>query len=226
MPIYYGTQKVKPNGIKEAYYGSQKIYSAARLPSAYQEVEYIQSLDQSEGTTYFETNIKYNSSNKYVFELEIKALPTTIEYTSFGWDGGGQINVSKVVMDDGMQTIEVNILEKTKFIQTIEAGTSTNSIITVINSSEAKTLTRKHQNLSSYAMTNGYGIFVRFSYGNIGMIRAFQLYSFKCSINGVLTNELVPCYRKSDNEVGLFDIVENTFYTNQGNGTFIKGNDI
>lgn len=209
--------------LKKQYMMYAPKKKVSRLPSEYQEVEYIQSLDQSEGTTYFETNIKYNSSNKYVFELEIKALPTTVNYTSFGWDGGGQINVSKVVYDNGMQSIGINTLEKTKFIQTIEAGTSTNSIITAINSSETKTLTRKHENLSSYAMTNGYGIFVRFSYGSIGEIRAFQLYSFKCSINGVLTNELVPCYRKSDNEVGLYDIVENKFYTNQGTGTFLMG---
>lgn len=35
--------------------------------------------------------------------------------------------------------------------------------------------------------------------------------------------EAYPCYRKSDNETGMYDIVNGVFYTNQGNGKFIVG---
>lgn len=197
-----------------------------RLPSGYQEVEYIQSTKYEEGSTYIETNIKYNSNNQYVFEFEMNTFPTTDSDVSFGWDYGGQVNVQPSKFDNGMQIISFNSLIKTKFKQTIEAGTSTNTIITATNTSGTKTITRTHPDLSGGASTNGYGIFVRFSYGELSGFGAGQLYSFKCSINGVLTNELVPCYRKSDNEVGLYDIVENKFYTNQGSGTFIKGADV
>ena len=38
--------------------------------------------------------------------------------------------------------------------------------------------------------------------------------------------EYYPCYRKSDNAIGLFDKVSNTFFPNLGSGIFIKGNDI
>lgn len=37
---------------------------------------------------------------------------------------------------------------------------------------------------------------------------------------------LVPCYRKSDGEIGMYDLVSKTFYTNQGTGTFTKGEDV
>ena len=222
MPIYYGNQKIKPHGIKEAYYGSQKIYSAARLPSAYQEVEYIQSTNYEEGSTYIETNIKYNSNNQYVFEFEMNTLPTTIYNVTFGWDYGGQVNINKTEIHNGQNGANINTLEKTKFIKTIEAGTSTNTIITATNSSGTKTITRTHPSLYQHAI-RGYGIFTRFSDNTPSDPREARLYSFKCSINGVLTNELVPCYRKSDNEVGLYDIVENKFYTNSGSGAFIKG---
>ena len=70
MPIYYGSQKVKPNGIKEAYYGSQKVYSASRLPAEYQEVEYIESNGSGDlGTQYIDTGFKptANTSAKYKF---------------------------------------------------------------------------------------------------------------------------------------------------------------
>lgn len=197
-----------------------------RLPSAYQEVEYIQSTKYEEGSTYIETNIKYNSNNRYVFEFEMNTFPTTKGDVSFGWDYGGQVNVQPSKLDNGMQKMSFNSLIKTKFVHTIEAGTNSNSIIVATNSSGTKTLTRTHPSLSYGASTYGYGIIIRFGIDGLSGFGAGQLYSFKCSINGVLTNELVPCYRKSDNEVGLYDIVNNQFYTNQGSGTFIKGADV
>lgn len=36
----------------------------------------------------------------------------------------------------------------------------------------------------------------------------------------------IPCYRKSDGEIGMYDTVTDTFYTNAGTGTFTKGADI
>lgn len=37
---------------------------------------------------------------------------------------------------------------------------------------------------------------------------------------------LIACYRKSDGEIGLYDIANSVFYTNQGTGTFLKGEDV
>lgn len=46
--------------------------------------------------------------------------------------------------------------------------------------------------------------------------------------NGIDESELklVPCYRKSDNEIGMYDMFSGNFYTNAGTGKFSKGNDI
>ena len=38
--------------------------------------------------------------------------------------------------------------------------------------------------------------------------------------------DLVPCYRKSDGEIWMYDLVTNTFFTNQGTGTFTKWPDV
>ncbi len=38
-----------------------------------------------------------------------------------------------------------------------------------------------------------------------------------------LVRDFIPCYRNSDNEVGLYDLVNDTFYTNQGTGAFTYG---
>lgn len=45
-------------------------------------------------------------------------------------------------------------------------------------------------------------------------------------ISEELKRNFIPCYRKSDNVIGMYDLVEEKFYTNQGNGEFLKGRDI
>lgn len=55
---------------------------------------------------------------------------------------------------------------------------------------------------------------------------ACKLYGLQMWHYGNLVRNLIPCYRKSDNVIGLFDTVGMTFYTNIGTGNFTKGNNI
>ena len=50
-----------------------------------------------------------------------------------------------------------------------------------------------------------------------------KYYNIKIWNENTLERDLVPCYRKSDNVVGLYDLVNDIFYTNQGTGEFIYG---
>lgn len=43
--------------------------------------------------------------------------------------------------------------------------------------------------------------------------------------SGIIAN-FIPCYHKNSGEIGMYDTVTGTFYTNQGTGTFLKGNDV
>ena len=54
-----------------------------------------------------------------------------------------------------------------------------------------------------------------------GKMWYFQIYD-----NWVLVRDLVPCYRKSDSVIGLYDLVNNQFYTNSWTGTFTKWADV
>lgn len=62
-------------------------------------------------------------------------------------------------------------------------------------------------------------------------------YGYRDNINGKLSYykhvklngevyEFIPCYRKADAEIGLYDIANSVFYTNDGTGTFSKGADV
>lgn len=48
---------------------------------------------------------------------------------------------------------------------------------------------------------------------------------FRRSDNSVYA-KYVPCYRKSDGEIGMYDIVSGAFFANVGTGTFVKGADV
>ena len=57
-------------------------------------------------------------------------------------------------------------------------------------------------------------------------IRKGKIKYYKQKRNGQTIVDLIPCYRKSDNVIGMYDVATSTFYTNQGSGTFTKGNDV
>lgn len=53
-----------------------------------------------------------------------------------------------------------------------------------------------------------------------------RMYSWKMWDGGVLVRNMIPCYRKSDGVIGMYDTVSKQFFTNAGTGTFSKGEDI
>lgn len=62
-----------------------------------------------------------------------------------------------------------------------------------------------------------------FGRGNGGLFERLAkaaIYRAKIYDNGVLIREFVPCIQKSNNEVGMYDIVNGVFYGNNGTGVF------
>ncbi len=51
-----------------------------------------------------------------------------------------------------------------------------------------------------------------------------NIYAFKLWDGEELIRDYVPCLRKGDNKPGMYDLVTNEFYTNQGEGEFLYGN--
>lgn len=50
-----------------------------------------------------------------------------------------------------------------------------------------------------------------------------QLFYWQMWDNGVLVRDMIPARRNSDNVVGMWDTVTQTFFTNAGTGAFIAG---
>lgn len=63
------------------------------------------------------------------------------------------------------------------------------------------------------------------SSGAVTSKREYKLYSARCSRGHEVVREYIPCYRKSDGVVGLYEKFTKTFVTSE-TGTFTKGIDI
>lgn len=48
--------------------------------------------------------------------------------------------------------------------------------------------------------------------------KGLRIYYFKLVDNGEVVREMKPCYRISDNEIGMFDLVNGIFYPNVNTG--------
>lgn len=61
---------------------------------------------------------------------------------------------------------------------------------------------------------------------NAGYAFKGKIYYFKMTKGKKLVRDFIPCYRISDNAIGMYDTVQKVFYQNQGTGSFIKGPDV
>lgn len=75
----------------------------------------------------------------------------------------------------------------------------------------------------SYQLMIGTDIFNAGS-GHAGMFKYYG--DIKLKKDGTLIHDYVPCYRKSDDKVGFYDIIAEEFKTQSGSYAFTKGADI
>lgn len=196
----------------------------SQLPTEYQEVEYI----QSSGTQYIDTGVVATSG----FEIDIKINIDTvtgsmapilyahepsepykrnfIAYTSskkMEIDAGDKITQTSVTLT-GDDVIKASNVEN-NFYLTVNGTNYTPTVTTAASNLEysGRTMHLLHGNGYDVGYTSG------------------KVYYCKITVDGTLVRSFVPCYRKSDNVAGLYDLVNNVFYTNAGSGVFAVGAD-
>jgi hypothetical protein len=96
---------------------------------------------------------------------------------------------------------------------------SLNNSVSIDNYNATITTTRTNNSLTSILL-----FVYRYENGvDKNTLSYLKMYSTKIYDNNVLVRDFIPCYRNSDNVVGLYDIVNDVFYTNQGTGAFTYG---
>jgi hypothetical protein len=87
----------------------------------------------------------------------------------------------------------------------------------------AKTLSLGATGLGTVDTNTRIGLFGRFNGSTAESKSSARIYRAKIWDNGTLVRDFVPALRDADDEIGMYDIVNNVFYTNAGTGVFTGG---
>lgn len=203
-----------------------------RLPSEYQEVEYI----QTSGSQRINTGYRHKSNTIYDINFQIvryNARYNTIlggrktwnssDAYAFGFENSyyfytnsGQANATLIYQ--GTTGVDYHVIVRKDDIYINDQQ----YIYTNYNQGDG-TPTRP-SNLSD-GLYDVYLFALNQKNSAIEPCR-IKLYSLKVYEGDTLKMEFVPCYRKSDSVIGLYDLVANTFFTNAGSGTFTAGPEV
>lgn len=188
------------------------------LPSGYKRREYI----QSSGTQYIDTGLKPNNNTKVVIAFELtentgkhqiifgaRSSSSSGQYV-LGFTGHRSPAVWRSDFGSNQVTFSSNLTwsgnhnaTKNGNICTLDAESVTNTASTFEST----------VNLLICAGNTG---------GNVDNYTKAKVYSCKIYDNGTLARDFIPC-KNASGLVGLWDDVNNTFYSNAGSGTFTAG---
>lgn len=195
-----------------------------RISEEYQEVEYVES--SSDGDPFILTDILMPK------EIVCYHTFTLLQYKDqYGWgaigngfSGAGfgqyghrlQYNYSGSYKYVGNPAISIGKKYSTKLI--LLDGRQELYVDGVQGQSWNKANTRDGENIRiALFRANGSGL--------RGAMRMYYI-KFTNADESIVLGEFIPCYRKSDDEIGMYDTVSKQFYTNSGTGTFLKGHNI
>ncbi|MBP9999178.1 MAG: hypothetical protein KBT14_00590, partial [Proteobacteria bacterium] len=196
----------------------------AILPAGFTELEYI----ESTGTQYIDTGYIWTTDNAIVETEVYRTEDVTSGHGIYGNQKGTQHGLtlykfgSSGTSTYGAQfgengtTISTNLSLQTWY--TLAQITDGNTIRFSVNQVEQSQSIKKtlDKTNSVYLFTSHYNT------GTDGYAKIRCKY-FKLIDDGTLVRNLVPAKRNSDGEIGMYDTVSGTFFTNQGTGEFIAG---
>lgn len=218
-PFEWNTVEGTELNVSDCIGGKGKIavkgntYQKSRiLPEGYTQVDYI----ESSRTQYIDTGFKPNQDTKIETKLNVVSRPT--QYGDLFGSREETTNQFHIIIRDngldGRYGTENYVFNKSEL--------GLHSIVFDKNSLTIDDVTHTYSQQTFSSNYNAY-IFGVNSKGSVQYPSVLKLYTFKIYDNNILVRNFIPCYRNSDNEVGLYDIVNNVFYTNQGTGAFTYG---
>ena len=208
----------------EGYDGLSSVSITTNV-KPYIELDYI----QSSGTQYINTGVYPTKDGKVVFDFDL--LDTNVSNNwlfgcRYGTAQQGEFFNCAFVYSDDAPHIQSNYDSTVGTLVDISYGRhviNKDKNITYLDDVKVDEATYGSFNstwpLSLFALRNGSS-----SYDTRKAV--IKLYSAKIYINDVLVRDYIPVKRKLDNAICLYDKVTEEFYTNDGTGTFIAGNEI
>ena len=193
-----------------------KRLTKVRLPDEYQRVEYL----ESSGTQWIGTGITQNSVNTKIYckFSYSKKSPGYIYGANTGLNCGynsnqtvdtlrvsGVISNISIVLDE-IYEVENYIIDGYRYFAVNKGSVSQAAKTTIVENE-----------IMLFRMSGQTGTIP---------IPESRIFDFKIFEGDNIVLYYVPSVRKSDNKPGMYDLVSGQFFTNQGTGEFIVGEDI
>ena len=198
--------------------GYVNLTSENSLPKGYTQVDYI----ESTGTQYIDTLFYPNQDTKVEITFETLTLPTG-NHSIFGsrYEANNK-HYGITLGGDGRQIYSGYGNQSVAVGKNLKTYTKYNLIKDkriVILDNEILHTNSQYDFQTTYSMY----LFSMNQKNKNTFNTNLKMYSCKIYDNDTLVRNFIPCYRNSDNEIGLYDTVNNVFYTNQGTGEFNYG---
>lgn len=183
------------------------------LPSGYTEVEYIE--NTSSGTNYYiDTQFKPNQDTRVILEAQASVLDNYPRIFGSGpWNGLAFVGN---IESDSPPKFYFKYGQTSSWWQTnVTADTNKHTFDLNKNNYYIDNVLANTASTSTFQLTTNLGIFNAPSTSSFQNTETFIGKVFSCKIydNGTLIRDFVPCYRDSDSKSGLYDIVNDVFYT-------------
>lgn len=184
-----------------------------RLPFGYIELAYL----QSSGTQYIDTGYKPNQNTRIVMDSQLNSTPNGNVFL-FGARGNGAVQMFELVYiastgfraDYGSSIASFG--SSVGATELLHLDFNKNSA--TLNDKVTKTLTS-----STFNSPVNLVLFCVNSNGSKSSYASMKLYSFQIYDNGTIVRDYIPCI-DPNGSVGLYDLVNEKFYTNAGTGVF------
>lgn len=231
-----GTLTAGTSTITVSYGGKTTTFSvtvtAQILPSGYQQVEWIGNTSRA---WIQPTNHRLPSAFRIEAKAKIDDYNTGATYgniaavfqpgaTTYGMELAYKKEDSTIIMFLGAQSVVTpSDINDILIMGAVCDGSKTKAYLLVNGERVYGTEQPATRNYTG----NDWGIFFAGTSANsynqfVGRIYWLRLYDS----NDDLLEEWIPCYRKSDNVIGMYETVGDVFYTNNGTTSFTKGGDV
>lgn len=183
------------------------------LPSGYTQLEYI----QSSGTQYINTGVAPNNNTRVVFDYEpISTRDTGLFGSRTSTSSSDRFLVIHANDTNALRTDYRNTNTNTKLNPSGRTVIDKDKNVTTIGSS------RFTNTSGSFSSSCAMGLFCINTGGTFGQMTSIRLYSCQIYNNDSMLRNFVPC-KSSSGTVGLYDTINDVFYTNPGSTNFIAG---
>ena len=179
------------------------------LPSGYTQVDYI----QGTGSQYIDTGFVVNKSDNYTLEIDAQFNASS----SKAFQGANGYMQMYITAKYGIRSDGVSVGNRDLIVIGYANKIETLTINGVVQ--ETHDWTTEHTGADEKL-----GVFRMGDTNNSwfsGTIATGKLYGYKVWKDGILVSECIPCRRKSDGVLGVYDAIQKIFIANSGTGTFV-----